>query len=155
EAGSALGSNGGPYSNYYNRRADYGYSANDIPNRFNFSATYELPFGAGRRWLTKGPARLLAGGLALSTVTTIQSAPPFKVTAQTNTTNAFSAGALRPNVLRDPNLDNQTVAHWFDTTAFTQPAIYQFGNEGVGILRGGALRNIDLAIQRVFRFKER
>ena len=155
ESGSTLGNNGGPYSNYYNRRADYGYSANDVPNRFNFSGVYQLPFGAGRRWLTKGPARLIAGGWSFSTVTTIQSPPPFTVTAQTNTTNAFSAGALRPNVAHNPNLDNHTVARWFDTLAFTQPAIYQFGNEGVGILRGNGLRNVDLSVERIFQFKER
>jgi hypothetical protein len=88
-------------------------------------------------------------------VTTLQSGPPFTVTAQTNTTNAFSAGSLRANVARNPNLGDPTVSRWFDTAAFSQPAIYQFGNEGVGILRSGGLINADISLQRVFRVTER
>ena len=154
EAGSTLGSNGGPYSNYYNRRADYGYSSNDIPNRFTVSAVYDLPFGAGRRWLTSGPGGVIVGGLTLTTIATVQSGPPFTVTANTNTTDAFSAGALRPNVSGNPNLSDPTVARWFNTAVFSQPPTYQFGDEGVGILRAAGLRNIDISVQRIFKIKE-
>ncbi len=155
EAGSALGANNGPYSNYYNRRADYGYSANDIPNRFSFSSVYELPFGAGKRWLTSGPVAYAAGGWSLSDVTTVQSGPPVTVVTQTNTTNSFSAGSLRPNALRDPNLSDRTVTQWFDSAAFAQPAAYQFGNEGVGIVRAAGLVNFDISLQRFFKVMER
>ncbi len=154
EGGGALGVNNGPYSNYYNRRADYGYSGNDIPNRFSFSAVYELPFGPGKQWLGTNPLRYIAGGWSLSNVTTVQSGPPFTVTAQTNTTNSFSAGSLRPNVLRNPNLDSRAVSRWFDTAAFVQPSAYQFGNEGVGILRAAGLVNFDFSLQRRFQIKE-
>ena len=34
----------------------------------------------------------------------MQSGGPFTVVTQTNTTNVFSAGAQRANVIRDPNL---------------------------------------------------
>jgi hypothetical protein len=155
EAGSALGANNGPYSNYYNRRADYGYSANDIPNRFSFSSVYELPFGAGKRWLAAGPVAYVVGGWSLSDVTTVQSGPPVTVVTQTNTTNSFSSGSLRPNVLRDPNLSDRKVAQWFDTTAFAQPAADQFGSEGVGIVRAAGLVNFDISLQRFFKITER
>ena len=155
EAGSAAGTNNGPYSNYYNRRADRGYSGNDIPNRFVFSTVYELPFGAGKKWLTAGPLGMVVGGWSISDVTAVQSGPPVTVVTQTNTTNAFSTGALRPNALRDPNLSNRTVQEWFDVTAFAQPATYQFGNEGVGIIRAAGLVNFDLSVQRRFRIREK
>jgi hypothetical protein len=155
ESGSTLGSNNGPYSNYYNRRADYGYSANDIPNRFVFSTVYELPLGGGKRWLNAGPTKLVVGGWSLSSVITSQSGPPFTVTTQTNTCNCFSSGSLRPNVTRNPNLSDPKVTQWFDTTAFSQPATYQFGSEGVGILRGAGLTNLDVSVQRRFRLTER
>jgi hypothetical protein len=78
------------------------------------------------------------------------------VTTQTNTTNAFSAGALRPNVLRNPNLpsDQRKVTQWFDTGAYVQPAQFQFGNEGVGTLRAAGLVNLDFSLQRQFKFTE-
>nr|MDQ2901773.1 hypothetical protein [Acidobacteriota bacterium] len=154
EGGSAVGANNGPYSNYYNRRADYGYGGNDIENRFVFSTVYELPFGAGKRWLAGGVAGQIVGGWSLSNVTTWQSGAPITIVTQTNTTNAFSAGAQRANVLRNPNLNDRMVHQWFDVAAFAQPAIYRFGNEGVGITRAPGLVNFDISIQRRFRIRE-
>lgn len=54
--GTNLGNNGGPYSNFYNRRADYGPSANDVEQRFVANWVYELPFGEGKPWLSKNPS---------------------------------------------------------------------------------------------------
>jgi hypothetical protein len=156
DPGSSLGDDAGPYSNLYNRRADYGPEANDIRHHFTFNAVYELPFGAGRRWLAAGPVGKIVGGWSLSNVTTVQSGPPITVTTQTNTTNSFSAGALRANVLRNPNLSSgRSVASWFDITAFAQPAAFQFGNEGLGIVRAPGLTITDFSLLREFRFTER
>ena len=90
-------------------------------------------------------------------MTTIRSGPPFTVAALTNTTGAFSAGALRPNVLRDPNLpsNERSVKRWFDIGAFRQPALFQFGNEGVGTLRAPGLVNFDFSLLRNLRLNER
>jgi hypothetical protein len=157
EPGSALGDTGAPYSNRFNRAADWGPSANDVQHRFTGSAVYELPFGKGKRWLSDHPLRYVFGNWSVSGVAAIQSGPPFTVTTQTNTTNAFSAGAQRANVLTDPNLPSgeRTVSRWFDTSAFAQPAVYQFGNQGVGLLRGDGLINFDLSVLRDFRINER
>ena len=156
DPGSSLGADGGLYSNYYNRRADYGPSNNDIHHRFTFSSVYELPFGKGKRWANSGFARAVAGGWGIGNVTTVQSAPPFTVTTQTNNTNAFSAGAQRADVLRNPNLpsDQRSVGRWFDTAAFAQPAIYQFGNQGRNILRAAGLSTLDFSLQRNFVLRE-
>jgi hypothetical protein len=97
----------------------------------------------------------VVGGWSLSNVTTWQSGPPLTVVTQTNNTNANSAGAQRVNVLRNPNLSDPTVHEWFDTTAFAQPAIYTFGNEGVGITRAPGLVNSDISVQRRFKIRER
>ena len=133
------------YQDYYNRRPDYGPSANDIRQRFTFASVYELPFH-GRLW----------GGWGIGNVTTIQTAAPFTVTTQTNTTNAFSAGAQRPIVLRDPALpsDQRSPAQWFDTAAFLQPPQFQFGNEGRNILRASGVAVTDFSVQRNFRIRE-
>jgi hypothetical protein len=156
EGGSSLGQDNGSYSNYYNRTADWGPSPNDIRHRFVFSAVYDLPFGAGRRWLSNNLAGRVVGGWTLATVTTLQSGAPFTVVTQTNSTNAFSTGSQRANVSTDPNLPagEGTVAQWFDTGAFTQPALYTFGNEGRDILRGPGLLNIDASLLRTFAIRE-
>jgi hypothetical protein len=151
EGGAVLGAEGGVYSNFYNRAADYGPSENDIRHRLTASGVWELPFGKGRRFLADSGWRFLAGGWSLGGVLTLQTAPPFTVTTQVN--SVFStAGALRADVSRNPNLGSErTLGRWFDTSAFSQPAPAQFGNQGVNILRGDSLTNVDLSIQRSFR----
>ena len=63
-----------------------------------------------------------------------------------------AVGALRADVLRNPNLptDERSIGRWFDIGAFQQPAPAKFGNQGVGILRGPGLFNTDIAILRNF-----
>jgi hypothetical protein len=41
---------------------------------------------------------------------------------------------LRPDALRDPNLDNPTVGRWFDPFAFAAPGLERFGSAGRGII---------------------
>ena len=117
--GGTLGNEVSSYSNLYNRRADYGPTENDVRHRLTWSSVYELPFGAGRAHLAKSPLRFVLGGWSVGSVAMVQSAAPFTVTTQTNTTNAFSAGNLRADVLRNPNLssDQRTLGRWFDTDA--------------------------------------
>ena len=98
--------------------------------------------------MNSSPLRHVLGDWTASTVTTLQSGPPFTVTTQTNSTNAFSAGALRADVTRNPNLPGgeRSLGRWFDTDAFEQPAAYTFGNQGVNILRRDGLVNIDFSL---------
>jgi hypothetical protein len=154
ESGSTLGAGHGPYSNYYNRRADWGPSENDITHRFTISSVYELPFGGGRRYWAHHPLRYVAGGWATGMVAVIQTGAPLTVTTQTNTTNSFSSGALRADVLRNPRIDSPAISRWFDTAAFVQPAAFQFGNEGVGILRGDGRNAFNFSVLRNFRITE-
>lgn len=156
DAGSAIGNSGGPYSDFYNRRADYGPSDNDIRHRFTWTSVYELPFGPGRSHLSHGALGRVVGGWGLGSVITMQSGAGFTVTTQTNSTNAFSAGALRADVLRNPNLEasQRTLDRWFDTDAFRQPAAYRFGNQGVNLLRGDGLTVFDFSVLRNFSIRE-
>ena len=151
EGGSTLGAESGPYSNFYNRRADYGPSENDIPHRLTLSSVWELPFGKGRAFLKDSPVRHLLGGWGLGGVFTAHSGPPFTVVTQVS--SVYSAiGATRANVSRNPNLPTgqRRLDRWFDTDAFSQPAPATFGNQGVNILRADGIVTLDLSIQRNF-----
>jgi hypothetical protein len=156
EGGSTLGQDNGAYSNYYNRRADWGPSSNDIRHRILFSGVYDLPFGKGHKLAPGGVLGALASGWTVSTVLTAQTGAPFTVITQTNTTNAFSAGSQRASVSGNPNYgsDQRSVAQWFNTSVFSQPATYTFGNEGRNALRGPGVFNIDASLLRSFRFSE-
>lgn len=152
EAGSVLGAEGGVYSNYYNRRADWGPSENDIRHRLTWSGVYELPFGKGKSFLADSAWGRVVGGWGIGGILTLQSGAPFTVTTQVN--SVFSAaGPLRADVSRNPNLpaDQRTLSRWFDTAAFSQPAPAVFGNQGVNILRADGIINLNASIQRNFR----
>ena len=158
DTGTVLGADSGAtYSNFYNRSADWGPSGNDVRHRVSGGVVYELPFGAGKKWMSASPLRHVLGGWTLSASMILQSGPPFGVGTQTNSTNAFSAGAQRADVIRNPNLPSgeRSVARWFDTAALTQPAAYTFGNQGVGLLRAAGISNLDVGVVRDFRITER
>lgn len=154
--GTNLGVVTGPYQNLYNRRADYGYSANDAPSRFNFGGVYELPFGAGQKWFNSHRAvDYLMGGWGISPLTLLQSGGTTTAVTTTNNSDAFSAGSQRPNLLHSPRLSHRTPGEWFDTTAFAQPAVLTFGNEGVGIIRCPGLIEQDISVLRNFHLGEK
>jgi hypothetical protein len=155
--GAAEGNDAGTYSNYYNRRADYGPTANDVAHRLNFHWIYELPFGNGKRWLAHSPLRYVAGGWSIGNVATFQTGAPNTITNQTNNCNCFSSGAQRPDVLTNPNLAaaQRSINAWFNTGAFVQPAAYTFGDAGTGIVRGPGLIDLDFSVLRNFRIGER
>lgn len=144
------------YQDYYNRRLDKGPLSIDIVHRFIASAVYDLPWGKGRRWLTGGWAAAVLGGWTIGAIVNVQSGGPFTVTTQTNTTNAFSAGAQRPNVLRDPNLPakERRLDRWFDTEAFVTPPAFTFGNAGRGIVRADGRSTFDVSFNKNFLWSE-
>jgi Carboxypeptidase regulatory-like domain len=144
------------FSDYYNRKLDKGPSALDINHRVTWSFLYELPFGKGRRWVQTGPAARIFGGFSLGAISIMQTAGPFTVTTQTNTTNVFSSGGQRANVIRDANLpnDKKTLEAWFDTSAFTAPEPFTFGNAGRGIVRADGRINYDFSLVKNVDFRE-
>lgn len=151
EGGSSLGSDGGAYSNYYNRLADYGPSSNDIRHQFLFSSVWELPFGANRQWLTSGLLSHVVGGWTLGNITRLYSGAPFTVTTNTNNTNAFSSGSQRANIVGNPYLPESQRGPqklWLDSAGFAQPAIYSFGNQTRNSLRGPGFATFDFSLIR-------
>jgi hypothetical protein len=154
---AALGNEGSTYSNLYNRRADYGPSENDIRHRVTWSSIYQVPFGHGRKYGKNSLAGAVFGNWSIGSVLIWQTAPPFTVRTTTNTTQAFSAGPLRADVSRDPNLSasDRSLYRWFDTGAFSQPASYQFGNQGINIVRAANRLALNGSILRDFPVNDR
>lgn len=152
----ALGNDVSEYSNAYDRSMDYGPTENDIRHRITWASVYQVPYGRGRRFGNRGLAGAILGDWSISTVVLWQTAAPFTVTTSQNTTQAFSAGPLRADVIRNPNLpaSQRSVTRWFDTDAFAQPALNQFGNQGVDILRGDGRTALNASLLRDFQVRE-
>jgi hypothetical protein len=135
--------------NTRNRRLNYGLSDSHMKQRFVLSGLWELPFGKGKKALTQGSAAVIAGGWALTGITTLSSGIPF--TLGLNFDNANTGNVNWPNRIASGKLDNPTVGRWFDTSAFVFPAQYVQGNAGRNILTGPGTVSTDMSLQRSFR----
>jgi hypothetical protein len=142
----------GSYMDAYNRRLDKGLSGSDVPHHLVLTLLYELPALRGNRLLKN-----TLGGWKLGVLETAESGAPFTVITTANTTNAFPAGSLRPNLLHDAALsgDQRSIAHWFDTSAFAAPAQFTFGNSPRSGLRGAPLVTTDITVEKSIRLKEK
>jgi hypothetical protein len=139
--------------NAYNLSAERGLSDFDIRQRLVVSSIYQLPFGAGRKFVPAGVGAKLLGGWQVSGILSLQSGSPFTPYYTANISNTFTSSD-RPNVVGDPNAGPKTVQQWFNTAAFQTPASGTFGNAGRNIIQGPALYNLDLAVSRTFSVRE-
>lgn len=118
---------------------------------------WELPFGRGRAWLSRGPLSYIVGPWNLNGIWTMSSGPTFTPGVAAPGSNSAGGGGDRPHRLRDGNLpvSQRTIDRWFDLEAFAPAAQYTFGNAGRGILVGPGSFNVDLGIHREFPWGER
>lgn len=140
----------GSYMDAYNRRLDKGRSGSDVPHRFIVTLLYEIPKLKSHR-----AVNAILGGWKVGVFETAESGPAFTVITTANTTNAFPAGTLRPNLLRDASVGGRTVSRWFDTSAFANPAPLTFGNSPRSGLRGAPVVTTDATLEKSFSITER
>ena len=135
----------GSYMNAYRRDLDWARSASDVPHHLVITALYEVRAFTHNRYLDAALANWRIGVLQ-----TFQSGPPFTVVTTANTTTAFPAGSLRPDLVDDPDLpaSERTLDHWFNTAAFANPAPFTFGNSPRSVLRGPNVITTDLTLEK-------
>jgi hypothetical protein len=140
------------YMDAYNRRLDKALSGSDVPHRTVLSVLYEVP-----RFRRAGLLGAVLSRWRVGAFGTWQSGATFTVTTLANTTNAFSAGPLRPDLVANPELPSgeRTLARWFNTAAFVNPAPFRFGNAPRSGLRGPFQKTVDLTLAREFNLTER
>ena len=136
--------------NWYDLRGERAIAEVDAAQSVAFSGVAELPFGPGRRFLSgaRGFTGKLAGGWQLSGVLSARSGFPLVLSA------TIPGGGNRPNStgqsadLGGGRSRGDQVTRWFDTSAFTQPASYSFGNitRTLPDVRGPGLLNCDLSL---------
>jgi hypothetical protein len=126
-----------------------------------FNHVYELPFGPGRSFLSKGVLSRIAGNWNLSGVWTFRSGNYFNVlmsSAVSNTGPNVAGGTYdRPNRIADGNFPKgeQSIDRWFNNTAFAAPTAGTFGNSARNPLYGPGFINTDLGLHRHFIITER
>jgi hypothetical protein len=135
---------------------DRGPSDFDIRHSLVQSWSYELPFGQGKALGKNAPgvANWLISGWKWNGIWTWQSGSPFSVVTSTNTLGS-GAGTQRANVVRDWHVPNPGPDLWFDPTAFTNPALYQYGNSGRNLVVGPGTNQVDTSLFKIFPLKLR
>jgi hypothetical protein len=124
------------FANPLRPELDRGNSDTDVRHRFTFSNTYDIPIGRNRRYGKDIPKALdyLIGGFQFNNVVTIQSGPPYSVTAN----NA------RADLLGDPTPTSAQAARGFEfnPAAFRSAVAPVFANDPNGPKFGTLGRNV-------------
>jgi hypothetical protein len=144
ESSNEYGSSGS-YMDAYHRELDWAPSASDVPHHLVVTALYEIHPFTRNRYLDA-----ILGNWRIGVLQTAMSGPPFTVVTSANTTNAFPAGSLRPDLVGDPELpaNQRTMTQWFNTSAFVNPAPFTFGNAPRSVLRGPSRITTDLTLEK-------
>ncbi len=153
-------------ANRYNLRYDRGNVVGTPSQRFLFTGSYELPYGAGRRWKGNGVMNGMLGGWDFSSVTLLQSGqwltPTMNPTLDQSNTDLnnlrYQGGAVaRPDCNGNAIPSNQSPGDFFNINAFSVPPANagRFGTCGLGILQGPGEINVNGGLAKQVSFKER
>jgi len=173
-APTAFAVSGGSFlTDRFNPGLDYGNVIYDRRQRFLATYLYNLPFGAGQRWLTtSGVARELAGNWQLAGVTVFQTGPfltPYEQSIDPANTNILTTvGLARTDQLPGfpPYAGTRTTAQWLDPMAFPYQnlavdynsgnltGIGRFGNAPVGGVVGPGTANFSLSLMKAVTLNE-
>jgi hypothetical protein len=152
---------GTSYQDSYNTRASRGVSSVHVPQRLIFSGVYELPVGRGRAFGSSmsRPVEMLIGGWQVNGILNVQSGSALGISGR-NTVNLFTEAFRVNSNGRNPVLEGDAhdrLNRWFDTTVFSQPAPYTFGNVSplIANLRNHHINNVDLSLFKQFTITEK
>ena len=153
--GSVIGATYFPLPGY--QSLDWGLSQINLNQNFTASIIYDLPFGKGRKWGSNwnGAANAIAGGWELTVIEKATSGFPIFVIDSDNSSgvsflNANGSALIRPNQTCNPVLNKPTLAEWFNTACFSQPAAGELGNANRTPLSGPDFVNTDFSIIKHF-----
>ena len=114
------------------------------------TAVYELPFGRDRKFLNdlNPVADAFLGGWQLSGINSFVSGAPLSINVPGATLG--NGWGTRANLTGDPDVSNSTRDQWFNTTAFSAPAQYEYGDSPIGVVEGPAAHILDLGLMKGF-----
>ncbi len=129
---------------------EYGPLDFDVRNRFVASYEYDLPFGMGQRFAT-GVAAIdhILGHWNTSGIVTLSSGTWYTVT-DGNGNFANSDGQQRPDAVPGVKATSKPCVPgtFFNTCAFTNPALGSFGDVSMNSLEGPGEKNVDFALMK-------
>lgn len=162
------GYNGDPgFQNYYDSHADYGVAGSDIKHNLNGTATYAIPLGHERKYMTHANRLVdeVLGGWKIGAGFMFYSGFPQTITGGSSNVNSY--GQTRAVQYRPLHIVHRSRYAWFGTDPSAQPcttagvdngvcafgvaAENTFGNSSNGSVRGPGFRDVDLSGFKDFR----
>jgi hypothetical protein len=150
--------------NKNNQKAEWSIDGNDQTNALNIAATYELPFGKGRRFMnTGGVTNAVLGGWQISPLLTYASGMPLQVTVPGDPLGCAepTCTSNRPNVITGTQqqfsynnvFSGQPV---LNAAAFSNPGVWAIGNEPryLSSIRSPFNLNENIALAKYFPIGE-
>ncbi len=164
---NATTSGGGPAlaSNPFNLRSDRGLGTFDVRHVAVANATYALPVGRGKRFLSGlvGLGNAAASGWMVNSIVTLQGGFPFSPQLSYNpSNNGDTRNPVRP--FANPAFTGPVIlgnpSQWFNPNAFLAPANTAanggfYGNVGRDTLIGPGLATWDFSVLKDTRIRER
>jgi hypothetical protein len=127
---SYLGPTSQTYVNQYNPKTEFGLSSQDISRTFAAAYVYDLPFGRGKLFLNDGNHLVneLVAGWQTNGIVQWNTGTPIVPGGAQNSDGLLGFTNRLTEAPGDPHLAHPTLAKWFNTALFTQPAAFTFGN---------------------------
>jgi hypothetical protein len=161
EMTSVAGSQNG-FENNYCFSCDRSLSDQNQPNTLRMSVRYELPFGAGKPFLTQGLASKILGGWALGSFYTYDTGRPVAVTASNFSDSLGGGTAMRPDATGvsaalpgGPQITNNGL--YFNPAAFVAVPQFEFGDVSRYLpnVNNPSDFDVDLLIEKSVPIRER
>ncbi len=156
-----------PTSYQQSIKSEYARAINDMPLRYTVTGSYDLPFGRGKKFLSKSSRWLdmAVGGWTFNDVTIIQSGSPLPVTqvnanAITGANGTIGGAVQRPNMTAVPacrsGSPQSRLTNYINTAAFAAAPIFTYGNAPrTTNCYGPGYLNTDLSLNKSFKVTER
>ncbi|HEV2134896.1 MAG TPA: TonB-dependent receptor [Terracidiphilus sp.] len=135
-----------------------GWQRNNFPQSMQVTYVYGLPFGRGKQFASSiSPlADDVIGGWTVSGVTWFRSGAPLLMSASSGGLLPHNNGQ-RANYNCASPVNPHKVSQWFDTSCFSAPSGFVFGNAGVaqGSIYGPRFLSFDMSFAKAVHFTER
>jgi hypothetical protein len=133
----------------------------DARHVLNFNAIYELPFGAGKSYLSRpGTLRTIFGSWEVSSLVNARTGFPVNVTIDRDSSDTPDGNTnnQRPDLVPGVSLTpsgGQSIGAWINPAAFATPAPGTWGNAPRNLLRAPGAWQFDAGISKRFVLTER
>lgn len=147
---------GGYPQNPLNLKAEKANSGSDVPLNYTASVIYSLPFGPSHKWLANSRiGRQIAGGWELGGIFIASHGYPLTPSVSPNPANTTTPERANRICQGDLSYQKRSIHQWFETSCYTVPAPYTYGNSARGVIWAPGVVSLDGLADRVFTFTER